>query len=69
MKWKKRYRQYESEFEQFLDELKRQHPEIEDEQREAHAMWWDRPPLEQEELARDKMFQPRLEPYVHSWGS
>jgi hypothetical protein len=69
MKWKKRYHRYESEFEQFLDELKREHPEIEREQREAHAMWWDIPPPEQEELARDKMSEPKLEPYAYSWGS
>jgi hypothetical protein len=69
MKWTRFFRRYKSEFEQFLDDLKREHPDIENQQREAHAMWWDRPPPEQEELARDKMSDTKLEPYVHSWGS
>lgn len=66
MKWSKRYHRYESEFEQFINELKRQHPDIEDQQREAHAMWWDRPPLQLEEMQRDKMSEVRPRPYAYS---
>jgi hypothetical protein len=62
----KHYRHYESEFGQFIDELKRQHPDIEDKQREAYAIWWDKPPLDLEEMERDRESEIRMKPYVYS---
>jgi hypothetical protein len=32
---------YESEFTKFIRELKRQRPQLEAEQRESRAIWWD----------------------------
>ena len=32
---------YESEFTKFIRELKRQRPELEEEQRKSRAIWWD----------------------------
>jgi hypothetical protein len=66
MRWTTQYRRYESEFEQFIDELKRQHPDIEGKQLEAHAMWWDKPPLELEEMARDRMSEVKPTAYAYS---
>jgi hypothetical protein len=34
---------YKSEAGRFLDELKRAHPQIEEQQRKNRATWWDRP--------------------------
>jgi hypothetical protein len=33
---------YKSELEEFLQGLQRQHPDLEQKQRAARAMWWDR---------------------------
>jgi len=62
---RRHYQNYESEFSRFIQELKQQHPEIEEKQREGFAMWWDKPPLELDELERDKMSEvkPRAYPY------
>ncbi len=34
---------YESDFTRFLRELKRQRPQLEEEQRKGRAIWWDKP--------------------------
>ena len=55
---------YESELEQFLDTLKRQHPELERKQRDARAMWWDRK-TDPEDEQRYKAAQVKRESYVY----
>jgi hypothetical protein len=37
-------RHYESEHTKFVRELKEKRPEIEEKQREARAIWWDKDP-------------------------
>ena len=37
---------YESDFTRFLRELKRQRPQLEEEQRKGRAIWWDKKPEE-----------------------
>ncbi|MDH4182341.1 MAG: DUF3460 family protein [Betaproteobacteria bacterium] len=37
-------RHYESEHTKFVRELKEKRPEIEEKQREARALWWDKDP-------------------------
>lgn len=34
---------YKSEADRFIDELKRSHPQIEEQQRKNRATWWDKP--------------------------
>jgi len=65
MKYTVRRQPYESEFAEFIDEFKRQHPDIEKKQREARAMWWDKPPLDLEEIERERMSEVKLKPYVY----
>jgi len=65
MKHTVRRQPYESEFAEFIDEFKRQHPDIEKKQREARAMWWDKPPLDLEEIERERMSEVKLKPYVY----
>jgi hypothetical protein len=41
---------YVSEFEAYLDQFKREHPHVEQDQRRGWEIWWDRRPV-QDELA------------------
>lgn len=38
-----REKRYESEFTQFLHELKQQKPQLEEEQKKSRTIWWDKP--------------------------
>jgi hypothetical protein len=55
---------YESEFTKFLREFKQQRPEIEAEQRESRAIWWDHQ-QEQETIKRDKESRVKQQAYVY----
>lgn len=65
MKYTKLYRHYESDFEKFLKKFKQQHPNIEKMQREARAIWWDKPSLSMEEIDRATIPEVKLKPYVY----
>jgi hypothetical protein len=56
---------YESEFGLFIDALKRAHPELEEQQRQARAIWWDRPPLSPPEIDRAQSVEVKLKPYSY----
>ncbi|RJG04360.1 DUF3460 family protein [Noviherbaspirillum sedimenti] len=56
---------YESEFTQFIKQFKRQHPDTEKKQREARALWWDKPPLDLDEMARERMSDVKMKPYEY----
>lgn len=56
---------YVSEFEAFIDAFMRQHPETERKQREARAMWWDKPPLTIEEI--DRTVNPEVKPKPYEY--
>lgn len=60
-----RHQPYVSEFEQFLDDFKRQHPTVEKQQREGFAIWWDKPPLNLKEMEREKMSEVKWDPYPY----
>lgn len=60
-----RHQPYESEFAKFINEFKRQHPDIEIKQREARAMWWDKPPLDLEEMEHERISEVKLKPCVY----
>jgi len=65
MKFTRHYKHYESEFSEFLNGLKQQHPEIEKDQREGFAIWWDKPPLELDAMKRDKMSEVKPKAYLY----
>jgi hypothetical protein len=45
---------YESEFTHFLKDLKARRPDIEADQREGRAIWWDRDAIDLEQVRREK---------------
>jgi hypothetical protein len=65
MKFSKYNRNYESELTEFIKDLKRQHPDLDKQQREARAIWWDKPPLTPEEVQRASTSDVKLKPYVY----
>lgn len=56
---------YESEITRFITELKRSHPQLEEQQRAGRALLWDKAPLDLEKTARDKESRVRQQPYVY----
>jgi hypothetical protein len=65
MPFSKYNRNYESELTGFIKELKQQHPDLDKKQREARAIWWDKPPLTPEEVQRASVSDVKLKPYVY----
>jgi hypothetical protein len=55
---------YESEVSRFINELKHQHPDLEVKQREARALWWERPPIDLEEMERRQQSEVPFKPYL-----
>jgi hypothetical protein len=50
---------------QFLKELKKKNPKIEEEQRQGRARLWDRPELDLDTLEREKASRIKQQPYVY----
>jgi hypothetical protein len=62
-------RHYESEHTKFMRELMKKRPELVEQQREARAIWWDKPPRELDaERAMDRGRVPQS-PYVYDADS
>ncbi len=55
---------YESDITRFLRELKQDRPQLDAQQREARAIWWDRP-QDQETLRRHRASHVAQPPYVY----
>ena len=55
---------YESDITRFLRELKQARPQLDAQQREARAIWWDRP-QDQETLRRHRASRVAQPPYVY----
>jgi len=56
--------QYESEFTQFMRELKQQRPLLEAEQRKSRAIWWDHA-QDLDERKREKESRVKQQAYVY----
>ncbi|MBK5103582.1 MAG: DUF3460 family protein [Burkholderiales bacterium] len=56
--------QYESEFTQFIRELKQQRPLLEAEQRKSRAIWWDHT-QDLDERKREKESRVKQQAYVY----
>lgn len=65
MKHFNQFHHYESEFSVFMDELKAKNPAIEEDQKRGFLIWWDKPPLELEEMERDKISEVKLKAYTY----
>jgi hypothetical protein len=61
----KQQTKYESEMTQFLKDLKKQNPKIEEEQRQGRARLWDRPEIDLDTLERDKASRVKQQAYVY----
>lgn len=59
---------YESDLTRFIRELKSKQPEIERQQREGRAIWWDKD-LDPEQLARWRESSVPQKPYVYQTDS
>jgi len=55
---------YESEFTKFMRAFKQQRPELEAEQRQSRAIWWDHK-LDLESIRRDQESRVRQQAYVY----
>lgn len=57
---------YQSEFTQFLDELKSEKPHLEADQQAGRALLWDKEPLSTEDLRRAQVAKLKQRAYVYS---
>ena len=57
---------YQSEFTQFLNELKSENPDLEAGQQAGRALLWDKEPLTIEEQRRAKVAKLKQRAYVYS---
>ena len=57
---------YQSEFTQFLNELKTEHPNLEAEQQAGRALLWDKEPISIDEQRRLKAAKVKQRAYVYS---
>jgi len=57
---------YQSEFTQFLNELKNEKPHLEADQQAGRALLWDKEPLSVEDQRRAKAAKLKQRPYVYS---
>jgi hypothetical protein len=58
-------RHYVSEFEGFLQEMKRNDPELDAKRRAARAIWWDKDPRELELRRQMDTGRVAMRPYVY----
>jgi hypothetical protein len=65
MKFSKHNSLYVSEFSQFLNEMKKKDPGIEQRQREGRAIFWDKAPLDLDATRRARESRIKQQPYVY----
>lgn len=56
---------YQSDFTQFLQQLKAQKPALEAEQRAGRALLWDKQPIDLDEAQRVQQSRVKQTPYVY----
>jgi hypothetical protein len=61
----KQQTKYESEMTQFLKDLKKENPKIEEEQRQGRARLWDRPEIDLDTMEREKSSRVKQQAYVY----
>lgn len=65
MKFSKQFSLYESEFTQFLNELKQKDPGIDERQREGRSLLWDKAPIDLDATKRARESRVKQLPYVY----
>lgn len=61
----KKQRRYESDITHFIQELRTNNPQLEEQQIAGRARLWDKAPLDLETAARDKASLIQQKPYVY----
>jgi hypothetical protein len=56
---------YQSDITQFLNQLKEQKPQLEDEQRRGRALLWDKQPIDLDERSEQQAARVKQTPYVY----
>jgi len=65
MKFSKQQTTYVSEFTQFLDDLKKKDPTIDEKQRAGRAILWDKAPIDLDAKRRAEESRVNQQPYVY----
>ncbi len=65
MKLTKQYQLYESEITQFIKDLKKKNPELEQQQRDGRALLWDKAPLDLDTQDRAAESRINQQAYVY----
>ncbi|MEI7445875.1 MAG: DUF3460 family protein [Burkholderiales bacterium] len=60
---------YESDFTQFLKQLKKDRPHLEAEQQQGRAIWWDKDSIDLDQSRRWKDARVPQKPYPYQTGS
>ena len=56
---------YQSDITQFLNQLKQQKPQLEEQQRKGRALLWDKQPVDLDERERQQASRVKQMPYVY----
>jgi len=56
---------YQSDITQFINQLKEQRPQLEEEQRKGRSLLWDKEPLDLDERSRLQNARVKQTPYVY----
>ena len=56
---------YQSDITQFINQLKQQEPQLEEQQRKGRALLWDKQPIDLDERERQQASRVKQTPYVY----
>ncbi|MBX9902433.1 MAG: DUF3460 family protein [Burkholderiaceae bacterium] len=65
MKFSKQFQQYQSEATQFIADLKKANPQLEQGQRDGRALLWDKAPIDLDQRAREIASKVDQQAYVY----
>lgn len=65
MKFSKQFQQYQSETTQFIADLKKANPQLEQGQRDGRALLWDKAPIDLDQRAREIASKVDQQAYVY----
>ncbi len=65
MKFSKQFSRYQSEFTQFISDLKQKNPKIEEGQQQGRSLLWDKAPIDLEAKERAEQSRVKQQPYVY----
>lgn len=65
MKLTKQFQMYESEITQFINDLKKKNPKLEENQREGRALLWDKAPIDLDLTERNDESRVKQQAYVY----